>query len=180
MAKTPVIAIVDDDEGVRTSLASLVRSLGYEARTYGSGGDFLREPPRRRSGMHDRRHSDAGHDRRRIAGAAACRRPALSDYFHDGLPNGTHPPARDGRRRALLSRQTDWRRRDHPLPRRGVGRRHAALAPISTDRCRQCVPEPDVRSRKLVGGPEIPPAATTSYCRRLYTTGRLQRSLAAA
>ena len=45
MAKTPVIAIVDDDEGVRTSLASLVRSLGYEARTYGSGGDFLREPP---------------------------------------------------------------------------------------------------------------------------------------
>ena len=45
MAKTPVIAIVDDDEGVRTSLASLVRSLGYEARTYGSGGDFLHEPP---------------------------------------------------------------------------------------------------------------------------------------
>ena len=45
MAKTPVIAIVDDDEGVRTSLASLVRSLGLEARTYGSGGDFLHEPP---------------------------------------------------------------------------------------------------------------------------------------
>ncbi|MET0722680.1 MAG: response regulator [Tardiphaga sp.] len=43
MAKTPVIAIVDDDEGVRTSLASLVRSLGYEARTYRSGGDFLQE-----------------------------------------------------------------------------------------------------------------------------------------
>ena len=44
MAKTTVIAIVDDDEGVRTSLASLVRSLGYEARTYGSGADFLLEP----------------------------------------------------------------------------------------------------------------------------------------
>ena len=44
MAKTPVIAIVDDDEGVRTSLASLVRSLGYEARTYASGGDYLKEP----------------------------------------------------------------------------------------------------------------------------------------
>ena len=44
MAKTPVIAIVDDDEGVRTSLASLVRSLGYEARTYASAGDFLKEP----------------------------------------------------------------------------------------------------------------------------------------
>ena len=45
MAKTPVIAIVDDDEGVRTSLASLVRSLGYEAHAYESGVDFLREPP---------------------------------------------------------------------------------------------------------------------------------------
>ncbi|WFU26911.1 response regulator [Bradyrhizobium sp. CB1717] len=45
MAKTPVIAIVDDDEGVRTSLASLVRSLGYEADPYESGLDFLRHAP---------------------------------------------------------------------------------------------------------------------------------------
>ncbi|MBR0880442.1 FixJ family two-component response regulator [Bradyrhizobium japonicum] len=44
MAKTPVIAIVDDDEGVRASLASLVRSLGYEAHAYESGVAFLREP----------------------------------------------------------------------------------------------------------------------------------------
>lgn len=45
MAETPVIAIVDDDEAVRASLASLVRSLGYEARTYGSGPDFLQDSP---------------------------------------------------------------------------------------------------------------------------------------
>ena len=43
MARTPVIVIVDDDEGIRNSLASLVRSLGYEARIYGSGADFLLE-----------------------------------------------------------------------------------------------------------------------------------------
>ncbi|MGA0596528.1 response regulator transcription factor [Enterovirga sp. CN4-39] len=43
MAQAPTIAIVDDDEGVRTSLASLVRSLGYEARTYGSGPEFLHD-----------------------------------------------------------------------------------------------------------------------------------------
>ena len=43
MAKPPTIAIVDDDEGVRASLASLVRSLGYQARTYGSGAEFLRD-----------------------------------------------------------------------------------------------------------------------------------------
>lgn len=41
MANIPVIAIVDDDEAVRTSLASLVRSIGYEASTYQSGVDFL-------------------------------------------------------------------------------------------------------------------------------------------
>ena len=45
MAKTPVIAIVDDDEGVRTSLASLVRSIGYEAQAYESGMDLLRQAP---------------------------------------------------------------------------------------------------------------------------------------
>ncbi|MDF0516933.1 response regulator [Bradyrhizobium yuanmingense] len=45
MAKTPVIAIVDDDEGVRASLASLVRSLGYDAEAYESGVDFLRKAP---------------------------------------------------------------------------------------------------------------------------------------
>jgi FixJ family two-component response regulator len=44
MADAPVVAIVDDDEAVRASLSSLVRSLGYEARTYESAGDFLREP----------------------------------------------------------------------------------------------------------------------------------------
>ena len=43
MPKPPTIAIVDDDEGVRASLASLVRSLGYQARTYGSGPEFLRD-----------------------------------------------------------------------------------------------------------------------------------------
>jgi FixJ family two-component response regulator len=41
MAHLPTVAIVDDDEGVRVALASLVRSLGYGVRTYGSGGDFL-------------------------------------------------------------------------------------------------------------------------------------------
>jgi FixJ family two-component response regulator len=45
MAKSVVIAIVDDDEGVRASLASLVRSVGYEAQAYESGIDFLRQAP---------------------------------------------------------------------------------------------------------------------------------------
>ncbi|WP_407526982.1 response regulator transcription factor [Methylobacterium oryzisoli] len=43
MSDTPTIAIVDDDEAVRTATASLVRSLGYAARTYASAQDFLRD-----------------------------------------------------------------------------------------------------------------------------------------
>jgi FixJ family two-component response regulator len=41
MTRSPTIAIVDDDDGVRTSLSSLVRSLGYEVRTYASVPAFL-------------------------------------------------------------------------------------------------------------------------------------------
>ena len=44
MVNTVKIAIVDDDEGVRTSLVSLVRSLGYQAVAYASGLDFLSRP----------------------------------------------------------------------------------------------------------------------------------------
>ncbi len=38
---TRVIAIVEDDGAVRAALASLVRSLGHEARLYASGDAFL-------------------------------------------------------------------------------------------------------------------------------------------
>ena len=36
-----MIAIVDDDESVREATKSLVRSLGYEATTFGSAEEFL-------------------------------------------------------------------------------------------------------------------------------------------
>ncbi len=38
---TSLIAIVDDDAGVRSAIASLVRSAGYDACTYESGEAFL-------------------------------------------------------------------------------------------------------------------------------------------
>lgn len=41
MLKIPKIAIVDDDDGVRSSLASLLRSLGYEVCGYASALEFL-------------------------------------------------------------------------------------------------------------------------------------------
>ena len=42
-SQAAVIAIIDDDEGVRTSLSSLLRSFGYEIRSYGSATEFLDE-----------------------------------------------------------------------------------------------------------------------------------------
>lgn len=37
----PCIAIVDDDESVREALRNLLRSVGYEVRTFCSGEEFL-------------------------------------------------------------------------------------------------------------------------------------------
>ncbi len=41
MESTPVISIVDDDSAARVALGNLVRSLGWEARLFESGEDFL-------------------------------------------------------------------------------------------------------------------------------------------
>jgi FixJ family two-component response regulator len=39
-----MVAIIDDDESVRTATASLVRSLGLATSTFGSAEEFLRSP----------------------------------------------------------------------------------------------------------------------------------------
>jgi len=41
LARNPVISIIDDDASVRAALGSLVRSLGYTARTFESVESFL-------------------------------------------------------------------------------------------------------------------------------------------
>jgi FixJ family two-component response regulator len=41
MIKSPLISIVDDDESVRESLRSLIRSVGFEAELFGSAEAFL-------------------------------------------------------------------------------------------------------------------------------------------
>lgn len=37
----PVISIIDDDESVRTAIGSLIRSIGFEIRIFGSAREFL-------------------------------------------------------------------------------------------------------------------------------------------
>jgi FixJ family two-component response regulator len=41
MIKSPLISIVDDDESVRESLRSLIRSVGFEAELFSSAEAFL-------------------------------------------------------------------------------------------------------------------------------------------
>jgi FixJ family two-component response regulator len=41
MSDAGLVHIVDDDPGVRSGLSSLVRSVGYAARLYGSAAEFL-------------------------------------------------------------------------------------------------------------------------------------------
>ncbi len=41
LAQNQIVAIVDDDELVRSSMASLLRSLGISARTFGSADEYL-------------------------------------------------------------------------------------------------------------------------------------------
>ena len=44
MPDDPVISIIDDDESVRTAMASLVRSLGLAAHTFVGADEFLQSP----------------------------------------------------------------------------------------------------------------------------------------
>jgi FixJ family two-component response regulator len=41
IVKDILISIIDDDEATRVSLAALMRSKGFDAKTYGSASDFL-------------------------------------------------------------------------------------------------------------------------------------------
>jgi len=49
VTKKPVISIVDDDESIRIATASLVRSLGYSARSFASAEAFLNSDAAKRS-----------------------------------------------------------------------------------------------------------------------------------
>ena len=41
MQTTPIVSIVDDDEGSRLALSNFVRSLGFQVRLYESAEEFL-------------------------------------------------------------------------------------------------------------------------------------------
>ena len=40
-----IIAVIDDDPGVRSALGRLLSAIGYPTETFGSAGEFLRAAP---------------------------------------------------------------------------------------------------------------------------------------
>lgn len=46
MKNLPMVAIIDDDESVRSATASLLRSFGYNVRTFSEARSFLADPER--------------------------------------------------------------------------------------------------------------------------------------
>lgn len=42
--EAPLVTVIDDDDGVRTSLESLLRSVGFRVEGFGSAQDFLGSP----------------------------------------------------------------------------------------------------------------------------------------
>jgi len=50
VSTAPLIHVVDDDDSLRTALLRLLTAAGFEARGYGSTGEFLLHPPRDRPG----------------------------------------------------------------------------------------------------------------------------------
>jgi FixJ family two-component response regulator len=47
LEKVPLISVIDDDESIRAAVESLLRSLGFDVRTFSSAAEFLRSPHRR-------------------------------------------------------------------------------------------------------------------------------------
>src|SRR6476619_1838201 len=43
-SSSPIVHVVDDDNSVRTAVARLLRTAGYEVRVHASAGDFLVNP----------------------------------------------------------------------------------------------------------------------------------------
>ncbi|MDP3340209.1 response regulator transcription factor [Frigidibacter sp.] len=117
MRQTPIIAIIDDDEGVRTSLSSLIRSLGYGVRCHASALLFLHDP----SPPPDLLITDVqmpgmtGDELQQVLLARGCPPPiiVMTAFPSDRIRAGA------GGRRAGLSGQAHQRHRN----RRGAGRR---------------------------------------------------------
>jgi len=80
MAKSPLISVVDDDESVRESIESLIRSVGFSAQTFSSAEEFLQNGPIEKTAcliLDVRMPRMSGLELQRHLTAAACQIPIV-------------------------------------------------------------------------------------------------------
>ena len=109
MLRIPLIAIVEDDDAVRQSLASLMRSLGYAVATYASAEAFLDTAG---MGMPDAYHRPAAlrHFGHRPAAGDFRTWPQRSNDRHDSVSFRGDERAGHETRRARLYLEAGERR----------------------------------------------------------------------
>ena len=69
LEKTKLVAIVDDDDLMRSALQGLLKAVGLPAQAFASAEEFLKSGQQRQTGMSDRGYPHAGNVRSRTAGA---------------------------------------------------------------------------------------------------------------
>ncbi|MGQ9371021.1 response regulator transcription factor [Azospirillum sp. ST 5-10] len=92
MTDTPMVLVVDDDEGMRTSVAYLLASVGIPCETFASAEDFLRsswlQPPLRPGCilMDIRMPGMSGIELLRHLKQEGCKRPVVIVTGHGDVP----------------------------------------------------------------------------------------------
>jgi FixJ family two-component response regulator len=80
-----MVAIVDDDESVRTALRGLMKAVGLPARTFASAEEFLQSNEQRRTGcliVDIRMPGMTGLELQAVLNAADCRIPTIFITAH--------------------------------------------------------------------------------------------------
>jgi FixJ family two-component response regulator len=94
--RAPVIAIVDDHDGLREAIAALLESAGYEACGYASAEDFLRSACARGAAclvLDDRLGGMSGVELQRMLGEGGSRIPIVFISAHEDDGSGARARA---------------------------------------------------------------------------------------
>ena len=145
MSKTPMISIVDDDESVRESTKSLLRSIGYAARVFASAEEFLNSNPDDTSCLilDVQMEGLSGVELQERLIAEGRRTPII--FITAFTDDGTEPRARC--RGDRLPTQAVQRREAHPLYRFRSRAIRVLTPPLVLGHCRHCAGEGVTKDR---------------------------------
>src|SRR5215204_4946280 len=90
-----VIAIIDDDSGMRDSLEDLLSVFGYRAEVHSSAEEFAAAAITTKAASRYR-YPARRYFRRRIGQPSVCNWLSLPNHIHDGIYRRNTPPASSG------------------------------------------------------------------------------------